>query len=228
MSRSVAASSAVLFSGGLDSAVLLADELQRGHIVKPIHVRAGLAWEDSEAAAVRRLLAAPPFVDRTGVLSALDVDMRDVYPSDHWAITGHAPAFDTPDEDVFLDGRNVVLLGKAAVLCSRLEINRVALGSLLGNPFPDATPQFFAALAEALSLGLNRRFEIATPLATLRKADVVRKGVALGVPLEATLSCMSPSGILHCGKCSKCRERRDAFHAAGVPDETAYATPPAR
>ena len=66
--------SAVLFSGGLDSAVLLARELegsedQRG--VQPIHVRAGMAWEDAEARAIERLLAAPPFVGRVAPVITL-------------------------------------------------------------------------------------------------------------------------------------------------------------
>ena len=48
-------------------------------------------------------------------------------------------------------------------------------------------------------------------------------GAELGVPFELTLSCMNPSGTTHCGLCSKCRERRDAFHAAGITDPTTYA-----
>ena len=56
---------------------------------------------------------------------------------------------------------------------------------------------------------------------TLHKADVIKRGIELGVPLELTLSCMQPKDGLHCGKCSKCRERRDAFHEAGVEDPTA-------
>jgi len=57
---------------------------------------------------------------------------------------------------------------------------------------------------------------------------VIRKGVELGVPLELTLSCMQPKDGLHCGRCSKCRERRDAFHEAGVADPTAYRQAPPR
>jgi 7-cyano-7-deazaguanine synthase len=51
---------------------------------------------------------------------------------------------------------------------------------------------------------------------------VIRVGVALGVPLEHTLSCMRPAGDRHCGLCSKCRERQDAFRESGVTDQTEY------
>ena len=137
---------------------------------------------------------------------------------------GEPPAFDTPDEDVYLDGRNVILLSKAAIYMARNGIARVLLGTLAGNPFPDATPAFFAAMSRALSLGLGTPIAIDAPFAGLHKADVIRKGVALGVPLALTLSCMQPKDGLHCGRCSKCRERRDAFREAGVEDPTAYPT----
>jgi 7-cyano-7-deazaguanine synthase len=220
--------SAVLFSGGLDSTVLLADELQHFSPVWPVHVRAGLAWEDGEAAAIADLLAREPFAGRVEALTTLRIDMRDVYPADHWAVAGRPPDFDTPDEDVYLEGRNLVLIAKAAVLCVRLGAGRLALGPLAGNPFPDATPEFFGAMARAASLGLDRPLEIATPLADRHKDDVVRLGVRFSVPLAATMSCMNPAGRAHCGRCSKCRERRDAFIAAGVEDHTAYAVPPIR
>ena len=216
--------SAVLFSGGLDSAVLLALEQTRHDQVLPIHVRAGLAWEDTEARAIGRLLACPPFDHATLPPRTLGVDMRDVYPPTHWAITGHPPAYDTPDEDVYLEGRNIVLISKAAVLCARLGIERLVLGPLQGNPFPDATPQFFDTMARAMSLGLAHPFAIAAPLADRHKADVVKLGLELRVPLELTMSCMNPSGDDHCGRCSKCRERHDAFKAAGITDPTTYAT----
>jgi 7-cyano-7-deazaguanine synthase len=208
--------SCVLFSGGLDSAVLLARERQTFAPVWPVHVRAGLSWEPAEAAAIARLLASPPFAGRIEPVITLTVDMRGVYPSSHWAIVGRPPAYDTPDEDVYLEGRNIILIAKAAVVCARLGVERLALGPLAGNPFPDATPEFFAAMSRALSLGLARPLEIVAPLSALHKEDVVKMGVELGVPLELTLSCMNPSDGQPCGQCSKCRERDEAFRIAGI------------
>jgi len=207
--------------------VLAASELRTSR-VHPLYVTAGLAWEQEELRALDRLLASPPFAGRVAPRVRLTFTVEDVYPATHWALRGTPPAFDTPDEDVYLTGRNIVLLSKAALYCAQNRIPRIALGPLAGNPFPDATPEFFAAMARALSLGLDHEIEVAAPFAAMHKAEVVRLGTELQVPLELTLSCMNPRDGLHCGQCSKCRERRDAFIEAGVADPTVYATPPLR
>lgn len=217
---------AVLLSAGLDSAVLAAVEA-RTHHVQPIYVSSGLAWESEECAALRRLLATPPYRNLAPLVD-LALSVTDVYPPTHWALRGEPPAFDTPDEDVYLTGRNIVLLSKAAIHCAQQRIPRLALGPLAGNPFPDATREFFDAMARALSLGLAHDIRIDTPLASLHKQDVIALGVELDVPFELTLSCMNPDDGRHCGRCSKCRERRDAFREAGVDDPTAYAVAPLR
>ena len=61
-------------------------------------------------------------------------------------VTGAPPAYDTPDEDVYLPGRNIVLLAKAGVYCAGRGHDRAGVGTLADNPFPDATPEFFAAI----------------------------------------------------------------------------------
>jgi 7-cyano-7-deazaguanine synthase len=214
---------AVLCSAGLDSAVLLADEATRGPVT-PVYVRVGLAWEAAERRALARLLAVPPFAGRVPPAEELAFDMRDVYRDTHWAVLGTPPAFDTPDEDVYLAGRNLVLLCKAGVFCAQRHLPRIVLGPLAGNRFPDATPEFFAAMGRALSLGLAWTLAIEAPYRGLDKEAVIRRGRDLGVPLELTLSCMNPAGDLrHCGQCSKCRERHDAFLGAGLIDSTEYA-----
>jgi 7-cyano-7-deazaguanine synthase len=222
---------AVLVSAGLDSVVLAAHQMQRGG-VQPIYVSAGLAWEKEELAALGEVLAAAPLAGRTRPLARLTFSVEDLYPATHWALRGQPPAFDTPDEDVYLTGRNVALLSKAAIYCAQHDIGRITIGPLAGNPFPDATPEFFQAFGNALSMGLAHPVSIEAPFARLHKSDVIKLGLELGVPLELTLSCMAPragnGSPVHCGQCSKCRERRDAFAAAGVADPTTYVTTPPR
>ena len=187
----------MLLSGGLDSAVLAADEAQTRH-VHPVYVAGGLAWEDGEQRVVQELLSHPPLAGRVAPLVRLEFSMRDVYAPTHWAITGTPPAYDTPDEDVYLHGRNVALLeGRGLRRDPKYcPARRRAAG---GNPFPDATPQFFAAFSTALSLGLDAAIQIVAPYSHLHKVDVIKRGAELGVPFEFTLSCMNPAGILHCG-----------------------------
>lgn len=221
---------AVLFSAGLDSAVLAAQEARNGP-VWPLYVSVGLAWEAAERATAARLLATDAYRAHVRPISTLTFTMADIYPSSHWAIRGVPPAYDTPDEDVYLIGRNLVLLTKAGTWCAANKVSRIVLGPLAGNPFPDATPEFLASMANTLSLGLAERVQIEAPFRTLHKEDVVKRGLALGVPFEQTLSCMNPKlappggpvAYLHCGACSKCRERIDAFAAAGVADPAPYA-----
>jgi 7-cyano-7-deazaguanine synthase len=212
---------AVLLSGGLDSAVLVAEEARHTD-VQPIYVSAGLAWEQAERDAIARFLAAAPLGLRVRPLVSLSVDMRDVYPAAHWAIQGKPPGYHTPDEDVYLHGRNIVLLGKAGIYCAVAGLDRLVLGTLDHNPFPDATPAFRAAMAAALSLGLAHALAIEAPYARVRKAEVIQRGMALELPLHLTLSCMNPVSSRHCGRCSKCRERHDAYLEAGIADATDY------
>jgi len=212
---------AVLFSGGLDSAVLLADAARRGP-VQPLYVSVGLAWEAAERVFVDRLTKSGAIANLAPAVD-LHADMHDVYPHTHWAIRGTAPAYDTPDEDVYIEGRNIVLLAKASVFMARAGLSRVLIGPLAGNPFPDASPAFFEAMARALSIGLDAPIAIEAPFADRHKADVIRLGASLGVPFEHTLSCMQPVAGLHCGKCSKCRERIEAFRDAGIADPAGYA-----
>jgi len=226
-------STAVLVSGGLDSAVLLAEEADRSD-VHPVYVNVGLAWEAAERAALALFLGRAR-IPNLHPLVTLSVDMSDVYPATHWARTGRPPAYHTPDEDVYLAGRNIVLLGKAGVFSAGAKIGRLVMGTLDHNPFPDATPRFREAMAAALSLGLDHPLQIDAPYAKAGKAEVIRRGVSRKLPLDLTLSCMSPIEaanvpgrertlpFVHCGRCSKCRERHDAFLEAGVDDPTDYA-----
>jgi len=217
---------AVLCSGGLDSCVLLIDLARRTGRAVPLFVRAGHPWEEAERAALGRFLDA---VAEPAVAPPRDLalPMGDVYGA-HWSMSGQgAPGWAAPDEAVELRGRNLVLLSKALVAAAIEGWPTVAMGSLAGNPFPDATPHFFAAVAAVGSEALRSSLAVVAPYRGLSKSDVIRRGADL--PLGLTLSCLRPTPDgMHCGDCNKCRERVEAFAAANVADHTRYARSGAR
>jgi 7-cyano-7-deazaguanine synthase len=210
---------AVLISGGLDSAILCVELLRDFQPVVPIYIRSGLRWEGAELAALRRFLGA---VKRDGLheLVVLDEPTADVYGA-HWSTSGASvPGSDTPDEAVYLPGRNILLTVKAAVWCRMRAIETLALGSLGSNPFPDSTPDFFQKLEGLLNQAMEGRLKLIRPFDHLHKTDVLLRGKDL--PLHLTFSCISPVDGQHCGTCNKCAERKKGFTDAGVPDHTGY------
>ena len=213
---------AVLASGGLDSSVLLAD-LARHSIVFPVYVQVGLAWENDEREALTSFLDA---LNSPNVrpLTVLSLPIQPFY-QDHWSVTGvGVPAYEEPDSAIYLPGRNILLIGLVAVWCSTHDVSKIAIGLLAGNPFPDATPEFFEAFESSLSQGLAHQIKILLPYRGLHKEDVIRQFSDL--PLELTITCVAPRGVLHCAGCNKCAERRMAFADAGVADPTRYAKAP--
>jgi 7-cyano-7-deazaguanine synthase len=220
---------AVLASGGLDSSVLIADLAQENEVY-PLYIQFGLSWEGVEKAALAAYLAklAHPNV---APLTLLEMPVRSLYGT-HWSTTGEdVPDADAPIDADYLPGRNVLLLGVAAVWCSLHGVSQIALGSLLSNPYSDATPQFFADYERLLSTALSHQIEVLAPFRGRHKEEIIRSHAAL--PLELTLTCVDPQGVpadglgpLHCGACIKCHERHAAFVEAGVPDYSRYATAP--
>jgi 7-cyano-7-deazaguanine synthase len=209
----------VLASGGADSSILLVAMAERYTRVIPVYVRNGLVWEKAELYWLRRFLRA---VDRPaiGPLQILDLPMQDVYGA-HWSMTGK----DVPDEasgweEVYLPGRNLILLSKAAVYCGLHEIDAIALGPLKTNHFADSSPDFFSGFQQSVERAMSRRIEILTPFSHLSKREAMEGGRTL--PLELTFSCLQPPGNMHCGACNKCAERMAAFSDAGLVDKTRY------
>ncbi len=201
---------AVLVSGGVDSAVMLVDLLERHARVFPIYVRFGLRWEAAELACLRA------FLEEVGIsrpaimpLTVLDEPITQVY-GDHWSNVARpgVPGAETEDSAVYLPGRNLLLGVKSAVWCRLRGVETLAFGILAANPFPDGTAGFFQAFESVLNQGTEGRLRIIRPYAHLDKLDVARRGRGLGLPLELTFSCLDPRDGKHCGDCNKCAERR--------------------
>jgi 7-cyano-7-deazaguanine synthase len=211
----------ILASGGADSSILLADRAAQGQLVQPLYIRFGLAWEKIEEMYLRRFLDALSDQRLIRPLAVLELPIADVYES-HWSVSGTGtPDETTPDDAVYLPGRNILLLAKTTVWCALHGTTKIALGTLRGNPFSDSSPAFFSSFAAVAGLALGQPFQVMTPFAHLSKADVLDRGRDL--PLEHTFSCVAPVGTNHCHACNKCAERRKAFAAAGIEDRTAYA-----
>ncbi len=238
----------LLLSGGLDSSILLGYLLQQGRPVYPFYIQSRLVWEREELRAVQRLLQAmgsprlgtdPETATATSggrgtsklqtalepvlkELVLLELPLADVYGG-HWALTGrHTPDAESVDEAVYLPGRNLLLVIKAALWCQLRGVEELALAVLGTSPFADAKPGFFEQFQALLSCAGPARIRIVCPFAGMGKREVMQLGRAW--PLGLTFSCIAPVQGLHCGKCNKCGERRRAFRLIGLEDPTRYAS----
>jgi 7-cyano-7-deazaguanine synthase len=210
----------VLASGGLDSAILIHRLLSGGTRVWPLYLACGFIWEDAELSWLARFLKAVRS-SRLLPLAVVQVPMQSVYGA-HWSLTGRSvPGARSADAAVYLPGRNVLLVSYAAILSAQRGISRIALGTLAGNPFGDASPSFFRSMSRCLSQALRHPIRVEAPLRRLTKRQLIRAAGSL--PLGLTFSCLQPRGRRHCGRCNKCAERRRAFRVADVVDPTGYA-----
>lgn len=209
----------VLVSGGVESSVLLWDALSRYDKVTPLYVRNGLRWEEAEIFWLKtyhRGLKSP----KLQPLRIVDLPMRDTYDR-HWSITGiKVPGPRSKDESMYLPGRNILFLSKAACVAALSGISTIEIGVLKGNPFKDASKSFFSKMEDVLSTGLDEPIAIKAPFQKMKKEEVLLLGKSL--PLEMSFSCVNPKGFEHCGDCNKCMERKRAFFAAGIFDKTRY------
>lgn len=209
---------AVLTSGGLDSSILLAD-LSKTSRTHPIYVRSGLRWENEELKALHN------FIDSIGNsqisdIVVLSLDAQSIYGHTHWSVKGAVPNYDAPDQDVYLPGRNIILIGLATVWASLNNVDTIFLGSLKGNPFTDATDEFIKNYTDVLNSGLKNEIAIKAPYREKNKVELIQEFQHL--PLDKTMTCIQPINMIHCNSCNKCKERRQAFEDAGIQDTTKY------
>ncbi len=210
----------VLVSGGVESSALLADALTRYRKVTPVYIRNHLFWETAELFWLKRFLKKMRS-PKLEPLKILELPMPEVYGR-HWSTTGKkVPGPLSRDESVYLPGRNILFLSKAASFAALNDIAFLEIGVLKGNPFSDSSETFFKKMSEVLSLGLGREICVLAPFKKFKKEEIILKFREL--PFDLTFSCIHPKKAKrHCGACNKCVERKKAFFSAGLADKTRY------
>jgi 7-cyano-7-deazaguanine synthase len=211
-----------IFSGGLDSTVLLHELQRQGDEIlalsvdygqrhrrelehaKRIAEQLGVRWRLADLSAIRPLLAGSS-------------QTSDDVPVPH----GHYAAENM--KQTVVPNRNMIMLAVAAGWAISEKADRLAYGAHAGDHtiYPDCRPEFAEALAKAIGLADWHRVELVTPFIGMTKTDIVRRGEELQVDFGATWSCYE-GGLLHCGLCGTCVERKEAFAKAGVADPTKY------
>jgi len=212
----------VLLSGGIDSAVALWWAKGKGWDIRPLTFNYRNR-PTRERTAVQALSA------RAGVHPVRAVDLPFLTEVDDLRPAGFANPNLARSPEGYIPARNLIFYGLAAYY-AELDGARFLVGGHNGvdpEAFPDASPKFFDLLNRAFRLGLwsykSSPVQVLVPLRGKSKADVVRMGLEMDVPFEVTWSCYWDRER-HCGTCTSCRERKEAFSAAGVGDPVDYET----
>lgn len=213
----------LIYSGGLDSTVLLYHLLAEGDTVRCLGVDYGQRHR-RELDSAREVAALAGVGFRTADLSALrDLLGGSSQTDDSFAVPeGHYEA-DSMKLTV-VPNRNMLMLSVAAAFAISSKSQRIAYAAHSGDHaiYPDCRGEFVHALAAAVRLCDWSPVELVAPFVKMTKAEIVARGAELGAPVGRTWSCYK-GGEKHCGVCGTCTERREAFKIAGVIDPTEYA-----
>ena len=219
----------VLVSGGLDSATCLAIARAEGFRCHALSFRYGQRHA-AELGAARRVAAQLGVVEHR----ILDIDLAAFGGS---ALTD--PGLAVPEDGAaheavpitYVPARNTVFLAFALAWAEVLGAHDVWIGvnAVDYSGYPDCRPEFIAAFETLANLATREavegreRLRVRAPLIELSKAEIVRRGLALGVDYAATVSCyQADDDGAACGRCDACRLRRAGFEQAGVADPTLY------
>jgi 7-cyano-7-deazaguanine synthase len=221
----------VLLSGGMDSATTAAIAHEQGFVIHALSFRYGQRH-------VVELEAARRVGEQLGVARhvVLDIDLRAFGGSaltDAIAVPKDRP-LDAMGEGVpatYVPARNTIFLSFALAFAETLGAADIFIGAnaIDYSGYPDCRPEFLAAFQHMARLGTRSGSEgapltIHAPLIALSKADIVRRGIALGVDFALTRTCYDPAqGGTACGRCDACQLRLKGFRDAGLEDPAPYA-----
>ena len=212
--------SVIIVSGGLDSITLLYDKAETIALAVSFDYGQNHGAKELPFAAHHcRKLGIPhitiplSFMHRYFKSSLLDG--AEAIPGGHYA--------EENMKSTVVPFRNGIMLAIATGIAESHGLKRVYIANHGGDHtiYPDCRPDFIQAMDGAATAGTFVNVRIEAPYTNITKADIVRRGTALGVDYSKTWSCYKGSDV-HCGKCGTCVERKEAFLEAGVKDPTEY------
>jgi 7-cyano-7-deazaguanine synthase len=215
----------VLLSGGMDSSTLAYVARDRGYRIIALHVNYGQRTEGKERQCAERiatLLGAAEFFEvdigylaRIGASALTD---RGIPVKDYEDTPAQLPA-------TYVPFRNANLLSIATSLAEARGAEAVFIGAQASDysGYPDCREEFMEAFQQVIDRGTREttRIRLIAPFVHMNKTEILRTGIALGVPYRETWSCYRSSDLA-CGRCGACHFRRDAFRQAGIPDPIPY------
>ncbi len=210
----------LILSGGVDSTTLLYEE--QGRIALAISFDYGSKHNAKEIPfarwhcqqlGIRHITIPLDFMTKYFKSSLLEGG-EDI-PEGHYA--------DENMKSTVVPFRNGIMLSIAVGIAESNGLKCVMMANHGGDHtiYPDCTPQFVDAFNQAAQAGTYVRVQLRSPYTNITKADIAKKGKALGIDYAKTWSCYQ-GGDKHCGRCGTCVERREAFALAGIDDPTEY------
>ncbi|MHB8361775.1 MAG: 7-cyano-7-deazaguanine synthase QueC [Thermoplasmataceae archaeon] len=215
----------VLLSGGLDSATVAAIALSRNYEI------IGLSFDYGQRHKIE--------IEMSKNLSKFYHIKHHIFNVNLKQIGGSSLTSNMPVEkgdinrksndipNTYVPSRNIIFLSIAASLAETLNVDNIFIGAnvLDYSGYPDCRPDFFDAMEKAINLGTQRGlssgFKIQVPLQYMKKSEIIKMGISLGVPYEMTHSCYE-GGKKSCGKCDSCLLRLRGFMEAGFKDPVKY------
>lgn len=218
----------VLLSGGLDSATVLAIAQAEGYRCHTLAVAYGQR-HSAELAAAEKIAAKAAVASHRVIHISLD-QIGGSALTDHSIAVPEGPTTGIPI--TYVPARNTLFLSLALGLAEVSEASALFIGvnAVDYSGYPDCRPEFIEAFERLAQIATRSGVEglalkIHTPLISMSKAEIIRRGTALGVDYSATVSCYQADAEGRaCGRCDSCRLRSEGFAAAGIADPTKYAS----